>query len=842
MEIVSNKKQFLPYVGPRPFKNNSHDRAVFYGRDYESQEIISLILANPIVLVYSQSGSGKTSLFNTKIYPTLAEQYDFQVFPTALVRGAIPEDLDIDKIPNLYIFNTLQSLNPNSNSMALGNEDLSSFLKQYPRLSSDTDKNEDLEEPNLKLIVFDQFEDFFNIFPPNDWQKQQNDFFMQIIKALEDDPSLRIVFVMREEYVAQLDPFAYNLSGKLRARFRLESLKRDAALLAVTQPLKNTGVSFAPGVAEELVDNLTKIHVEDVFRKPIITKGEYVEPVHLQVVCQRLWNKVVSQRLTQITHDQLEDVDAALKDFYEEAVHDTAKQTKIKEQLIRDWCENKLITTTGTRSIIHQESSLTGGLSNRAVSILENKYYLIRAESRFGATWIELTHDRLIEPIKESNKKWRNQQIRSKLLRLKVMVPIVAVIAIVGISIFAYIVYEQSLLQQQKYQQSLLQQQKLVYALIDASAFLINSGNYTGAIKNLDKALVLDPNNENALTNKGRALYLSGNSNEAIKYIDKALAINPNYVPALENKGNVLFSLGDDTQGIQYINKALAIGGKSKYVNPQGELELVNKGNNLFRLGNYTQAIQSYNKALALDPKNVLALNGKGISLYYLGNYTQAIQYYDKALALDPKYVNALTNKGITLYHLGNHTQAIQYYDKALAIDPKNVKALTNKGNALDGLGNYTQAIQYYDKALAIDPKNILVLYNKGNTLDRLGNHTGAITYFDKALAINPKDADILNGKGLALAESGKYNEAIAIYNKALAIDPKNNDALVHKGKSLDGLGRHNEAIAIYNKALAIDPKNNDALKAKSVAIAAVNNQTRRSSSNQTTAAPSSAK
>src|SRR5215467_10843381 len=299
MELASNKKQYLPYVGPRPFQNNSRDRAVFYGRDYESQEIISLILANPIVLVYSQSGSGKTSLFNAKIYPTLAEQYDFKVFPPALVRGAIPEDLDANKISNLYIFNTLQTLNPNSNSMALQNEDLPSFLKRNPSFSSDKDQ----EEPNLKLIVFDQFEDFFNIFPPNDWQKQQNDFFMQIIKALENDPSLRIVFVMREEYVAQLDPFAYNLSGKLRARFRLEPLKRDAALLAVTQPLKNTGISFAPGVAEELVDNLTKIHVEDVFHKPRITRGEYVEPVHLQVVCQRLWNKVVSQKLTEITHN-----------------------------------------------------------------------------------------------------------------------------------------------------------------------------------------------------------------------------------------------------------------------------------------------------------------------------------------------------------------------------------------------------------------------------------------------------------------------------------------------------------------------------------------------------------
>ncbi len=580
MEGISSKKQqYVPYVGPRPFKNNSQDRAVFFGREYESQEIISLILSNPIVLVYSQSGSGKSSIFNAKIYPTLEEQYGFQVFPTALMRGAIPEDLDINKIHNLYIFNTLQSLDSKSKdskdkSMSLQNDDLSSFLKkqQHRRLSSkindvDEEENEDEEEPNLRLIVFDQFEDFFNTFPPNDWQKQQNDFFMQVIKALEDDSSLRIVFVMREEYIAQFDPFTYNLPGKLRARYRLEPLRRDAALLAITQPLKNTNVYFAPGVAEELVDNLTKIHVEDVFHKPIITKGEYVEPVHLQVVCQRLWNKIASQRLTQITHNQLEDADAALKEFYEEAIHDTAKQTKIKEEIIRDWCENKLITTTGTRSIIHQESNTTGGLNNKAVSILEKKY-LIRAESRFGATWIELTHDRLIEPIKESNKKWRKQQTKSKrLFRLKVIIPIV-VVAIIGISIFAYNIYQQTVLQQQKL---ISQQQNLVNALVDASASLIDKGNYTGTIKNLDKVLAIDPKNINALTIKGSALNNLGNHTGAIQYYDKVLAINPKDVTALNSKGSALDILGNHTGAISYYDKVLDI-------NPKNDTALNSKG------------------------------------------------------------------------------------------------------------------------------------------------------------------------------------------------------------------------------------------------------------------------
>jgi hypothetical protein len=61
----------------------------------------------------------------------------------------------------------------------------------------------------------------------------------------------------------------------------------------------------------------------------------------------------------------------------------------------------------------------------------------------------------LIEPIKESNKIWRKQQIKSKRsLRIEVSVPGI-VIAIVVVSIFAYNVYN-------AYQQTVLQQQVLI--------------------------------------------------------------------------------------------------------------------------------------------------------------------------------------------------------------------------------------------------------------------------------------------------------------------------------------------------------------------------------------------
>jgi putative ribosome biogenesis GTPase RsgA len=74
------KKRIEPFIGPRPFELNKEDQERFFGRDNETDEIITLIYSHKIVLVYAQSGAGKTSIFNGQIIPELEKQ-GFEVFP-----------------------------------------------------------------------------------------------------------------------------------------------------------------------------------------------------------------------------------------------------------------------------------------------------------------------------------------------------------------------------------------------------------------------------------------------------------------------------------------------------------------------------------------------------------------------------------------------------------------------------------------------------------------------------------------------------------------------------------------------------------------------------------------
>ena len=50
------------------------------------------------------------------------------------------------------------------------------------------------------------------------------------------------------------------------------------------------------------------------------------------------------------------------------------------------------------------------GLSNRAIRLLEDTH-LIRAEKRLGATWFELSHDRLIQPVRKNNAAWFQEHL-----------------------------------------------------------------------------------------------------------------------------------------------------------------------------------------------------------------------------------------------------------------------------------------------------------------------------------------------------------------------------------------------------------------------------------------------
>src|SRR6267142_1425662 len=411
-EEVRTRQQDSPYPGPRPFERG--DEGNFFGQLEESSELGYLVTAHPTVLLYAQSGAGKTSLLNAGLKPIFKER-GFDVLPPARVGSPIPPSVSPIDIANIFVYSAISSW--------LAREDGCSEINDAPvwlpcatladGLNHIPHKLDEVQEPATRILIFDQFEEIF--YASAERWLERHAFFEQVAAALQADINLRVLFSIREEYLAAFDAEATTLPEAVRTRFRLERLSRSAALAAVVGPLGATNVKFDHGVAETLVDDLLKVQVEDVQGKSVTVAGAFVEPVQLQLICQNLFDHIpLSSNVITMEHLRaFGNADETLRDFYQEALLEAARKTWVSEAKLRAWFEHELITPSLTRGTVFRGAAKTGGISNEAVVLFEARH-LIRAEYRSGARWYELTHDRFIRPILNSNSVWQSQRRRRK--------------------------------------------------------------------------------------------------------------------------------------------------------------------------------------------------------------------------------------------------------------------------------------------------------------------------------------------------------------------------------------------------------------------------------------------
>ncbi len=379
-----------PYLGPRSFTRQHR----LYGRDRELRDLTSLLVAERIVLLYSPSGAGKSSLIQAALIPAL-EARQFRVLPVVRVGLSLPLDVPADV--NRYLAAAALSIG--------GDEALDRSL-------ADLIVPSNLTESDDTVIIFDQFEELLTIDPLNRTAKEK--FCQMVGELLRTHRQLWALFAIREDYLAPLMEYAQFFPSRLRTTFRLDLLSPEAALAAIRQPAIACGVEFDLAAAQTLVDDLRRARVQLISDQVETKLGRTIEPVQLQVVCYRLWQQLFPDGapagaiITEHALGVVGSVDAALADYYAERVAVAAAISGVRERVIRDWFDQQLITTAGIRNQVLRGEGTTAGLPNIALPPLIDSY-LIRAEQRRNFTWYELAHDRLIEPIRQNNAAWRER-------------------------------------------------------------------------------------------------------------------------------------------------------------------------------------------------------------------------------------------------------------------------------------------------------------------------------------------------------------------------------------------------------------------------------------------------
>ncbi len=382
-----------PFVGPRPLEAGER----LWGRDREVRELDDELSSQRVVLLCSPSGAGKSSLIQAGLVPRVRASFDVWG-PTRVNRETTVDGANRYALSAMTGFEEGVPERLRRPLAVLAGQTLFDYLEARPRRRS---------APRNLLLVFDQFEEVLTVDPLAVEAKRE--FFGQLGRLLRNR-RVWALFVLREDYLVPLDPYALQVPTHLKNRYRIDFLGLDAAREAMVNPARQAGRGFP--AAEQLACDLATRQVQQPDGSFVRQSGQHVEPVQLQVVCRRLWDALPVDE-TSIDAEDLEkfgNVNLALSDYYAESIARIAGGDEALERAVREWFGERLISAGGIRMQVLRGTQISGGLANELIEKLLDTH-LVRAEQRAGATWYELAHDRLVEVVQCDNLGWLEEHL-----------------------------------------------------------------------------------------------------------------------------------------------------------------------------------------------------------------------------------------------------------------------------------------------------------------------------------------------------------------------------------------------------------------------------------------------
>ena len=357
--------------------------------------------------------------------------------------------------------------------------------------------------------------------------------------------------------------------------------------------------------------------------------------------------------------------------------------------------------------------------------------------------------------------------------------------------------------------------------------------HYKQAIEALYKALCIESDNIEILSQIAQLYYLMNNFERALEYAEKILEINPEHVDTLKiviniNKINkkyakaltyaeLLYKLSPEIQNfITYLelltecnqhNTIIDEIEKSqfKYAERNSEQLLLIEGYSRLKLNQTFKAIGIFQDIIKLYPQNTDAKFYLGIIYYQKHQDSEAEKLFNEILdtiQCDKTY-NYL---GLLKLDQQKIADAINYFQFAIKIEQNNAYYHYNLGTAYSLNGWLTEAEESFKRAIRLEPENIVYNYSLSYLYYERKNYTKAQESIENVLSLKPNYTDAIILKSMINTYNGNI---ITAKNELLELSEKikDNDLLYYAiAKIYKEFPIYKEAIENLQTALNIKP------------------------------------
>lgn len=378
---------------------SEEDRASFFGREREVDELVRIILRDALSVLFARSGLGKTSLLRAAVIPRLREEGCLPV----LVRLSI--DSPGLRSTRLIVQAVLDEAKRHRVDVempsGLGDAPEVTLWAFFQQCTLWSERNDRV----VPVLILDQFEEVFTL---GSQSLQTKDFLTELGDLAENrmpaslrealkargerlgfeprPPSSKVVLALREDFVPRLDALRVVMPSIMRNRFALGPLDRDRAV----EVLQRAGGRWvSDDVAHRVADALAGTAPEEAGF--YLGGDRAVEPAYLSVMGHELFRRMVARGLGAIDVGLVEAEGGRILDaLYERSFAE-------EEPNVRVFVEDHLLTATGYRASVPLAEAEQVDITQAALVRLVDKR-LLRFEDRLGTKHVELAHD-LLTPI-----------------------------------------------------------------------------------------------------------------------------------------------------------------------------------------------------------------------------------------------------------------------------------------------------------------------------------------------------------------------------------------------------------------------------------------------------------
>jgi len=409
------------YPGVQPF--SSDQQRIFFGRQDDTQRLLSLMLQERLCVLFGKSGHGKSSLLNAGIIPALAEKgkKGNRRYVPVTVRFNTWTPQDTQTLYDKFVFHLGKAM-ADAGVMGMARDETRKFAS-LPNSLWGIMKKWNIAEGTGIVLLFDQFEEFFS-YP----QEQQSAFKEQLAELLyvdypqflednEDtlDPEyaaflaektdVRALLSIRADRLSDLDRLKDRLPAILHKRYELRALDAEQARQAVVGPAGEPGDGYrSPAFAYD--EAALKTILSELTGREGAEAGR-IEAFLLQIVCASIEKRVTERGLTTVREPDLPDFDTVFDDYYQDRIGELPQAERAPARRV---LEQELLLVdpqTGESRRLSRDAGELAQAFQVSPALLENleRTYLLRREmNSLGSFSYELSHDTLIGPVMKARK------------------------------------------------------------------------------------------------------------------------------------------------------------------------------------------------------------------------------------------------------------------------------------------------------------------------------------------------------------------------------------------------------------------------------------------------------